>query len=123
MLSFLDSQFVAAVLIGILAFAGYLFTAGPGTTPQDLLNRSEKNVTPASCHTAGCSGQLCVPTGENPVTTCEYQPEYGCLVDCRVRDGTCGFDPVLKDECTQCVQQCRDDGRGEECFQQCYPDQ
>ena len=45
------------------------------------------------CATAGCSGQLCVPSvdAEGTVTTCEYLPEYDCLrlTSCGCYDGKC----------------------------------
>lgn len=49
------------------------------------------------CHTTGCSGQFCQPTNDlqiEVVTTCEYKPEYSCLVytTCELQaDGQCGF--------------------------------
>jgi hypothetical protein len=48
------------------------------------------------CARAGCSSQLCVPEGEERMTTCEFRPEYACYRDARCErqpDGSCGFTP------------------------------
>src|SRR3989344_2189845 len=48
------------------------------------------------CAVAGCSGQLCVPSGEadDVFTTCEFKPEYACYrgAKCeRQADDRCGW--------------------------------
>jgi hypothetical protein len=50
--------------------------------------------TDADCVRAGCSSQLCVPTGNSDVvTTCEYRPEYACLAQtsCGCVEGMCSW--------------------------------
>ncbi len=92
------------------------------------------------CVETGCSGQSCaaLPWGIAGPTTCEYLPQYGCLKDCKVRNFRCGFEPEYKQQCTNCILDCktRFDVKGfsifsqeqaeearqnlNECFQICY---
>ncbi|HRH93893.1 MAG TPA: S-layer homology domain-containing protein [Candidatus Peribacteria bacterium] len=56
--------------------------------------------TQPKCVVSGCSGQLCVEEGADPMTTCEYRDEYACYktAKCgRQQDGQCGWtqDAVL----------------------------
>lgn len=46
------------------------------------------------CKIGGCSAQLCVPEGEDGVSTCEWRPEYACYAEQRCErqpDGLCGW--------------------------------
>lgn len=55
------------------------------------------------CMKAGCSGQLCIPNGPVPATTCEFKPEYTCYGDirnCQCIAGSCGWD----EDATTCVK-------------------
>lgn len=64
-----------------------------------------KKVIGNECVKAGCSGQLCVNKGDQPViTTCEWKEEYGCykLATCETQaNGKCGF--TWNTEFRQCM--------------------
>ena len=63
---------------------------------------------PVACEISGCSGQLCVKAGGEPIaTTCEYKEGYSCFGDhstCEVQaDGVCGWTPSI--ELTRCLEE------------------
>lgn len=91
---------VFKIIILALAALGLIFVAAP------FFNYA---VFDFQCQTSGCSGQICKARTVFPsktYTTCEYQPEYGCNKDCKVRNLKCGFDEGIRDQCLKCVQNC-----------------
>lgn len=79
-----------------------------GTSVLHAGNCEEEPEPEPACHRAGCSGQLCVPVDENPITTCEFRPEYACLHEaaCELQaNGRCGF--TQTDELRQCLRDAR----------------
>lgn len=60
------------------------------------------------CQIGGCSGQLCVPEGEDVMSTCEYREEYQCYqtATCEKQDnGQCGWTQTA--ELNSCIQEAR----------------
>lgn len=52
--------------------------------------------TPA-CVRGGCSGELCLPEGEERMSPCVMRPEFACYREAtceRQDDGQCGFTPT-----------------------------
>ena len=66
-------------------------------------------VSDSQCKTGGCSGQICSssPLSYGAITTCEWLPEYGCNKDCEVRNFRCSFDQEFKQNCINCIQDCK----------------
>jgi len=61
---------------------------------------SQKPKTPSSgqakndCVKSGCSSQLCIESGHEVITTCDFKPEYACYktaICTRQPNGQCGF--------------------------------
>ena len=58
------------------------------------------------CMIGGCSGQVCTEAGNDPITTCEFRPEYACYQEnfarCEVQsDDKCGW--TENNELKQCL--------------------
>jgi hypothetical protein len=67
----------------------------PGEVP--VAEAPSDDVAVAGCVRAGCSQQLCIPEGEDRMTTCEFRAEYACYREAvceRQPDGECGFSPT-----------------------------
>ncbi len=83
-----------------------------------------------SCHAAGCSGQICTSGFDSQITTCEWDPEYGCNRDCKLRESGCDFDREFQQKCVSCIRDCESKFRynsrsdyeklEEECVEGCY---
>lgn len=55
---------------------------------------NEPEEQPLTCLPSGCSGTVCVPAGQEVITTCDYQPQYACYQKAlcqRQSDGACGW--------------------------------
>lgn len=61
----------------------------------------------SQCKTSGCSGQICSTSPLSQGTICDWIPEYGCNKDCKVRNFRCSFDQEFKQNCLDCIQDCR----------------
>jgi hypothetical protein len=64
------------------------------------------------CSTRGCGGGVCSAkpfANDLVVTLCTlaWNPEFACYKDCRVRDFKCSFDEKFKQNCLDCIEDCR----------------
>ncbi len=95
---------VSACADSVSAPAGESPTGGESPVTEAPAEAPPAETGEGACARAGCSGQLCVPAGEERMTTCEFRPEYACYRDARCErqpDGSCGFTPT--DELSACL--------------------
>lgn len=68
-----------------------------------------KDRKPTKCVVGGCSSQLCVPEGSDPISTCEWKDEYECYKSAICREqffGRCGW--VQNSTLKQCIKEKRE---------------
>lgn len=70
----------------------------------ECVSAEEGPVVNDDCVVGGCSGVVCTEPGEEPITTCEWRPEYACYQQAtceRQEDGHCDW--TKTDELRRCL--------------------
>jgi eight-cysteine-cluster-containing protein len=102
-----ERQLTACPAIAILCAPGYTAKQLPNCREicvPDNQPAADDDDTENVCVRSGCSGQICVPEGEEVFTTCEWREEYACYDDatCELQeDGDCGW--TYTDELAACL--------------------